>query len=190
VLGDDLVGSKQHPILIPLARFIQLEDLHAFLAEQPGNDMKLWEDYFLKAYALLGELSLQDINSGTLNGEALTARLWQDDARIAELFETAATRFAASRNLKYQRPAGFQLARHTVQVSFQKSPPDARLWVIPATLYAPDGSLDDLWREITDQEKPQLGGRYFYKVRWSDGTTTAPSLIVVERAGQVFVIRK
>jgi hypothetical protein len=188
-LGDDAIQPKQYPILIPLARKLQLDDLRRFLSEQPERDIGYWDKSFQLADAIIEQKSLALIASGTMSGDELTAKLYEYDGSISKLFDDAAKAFAESRNLKFAKAGIVLPMTHTVQVTFIKNPDEGHLFIIPSTLYAPDGSLDYMWREILD-EKPRLGGTYYYKVVWPDGAQIPPTLLKVETDGQVFTINR
>lgn len=189
-LGDEVITPRAYPLLIPLARKLQLDDLRQFLKEQPEANGIQWTNSLKLADAILAQKSLALIASDKLSGEELVSKLYEYDASISVLFDKTAREFAESRNLKYKRAATASLATHTVPVSFVLNPTGAHLFVIPYTLYASDGSTDKLWRSILEPS-PRLGGTYYYKVTWPNGQITPPTLLPkVEKAGQVFTINQ
>ena len=188
-LGDEFIQSKQYPILIPLARKLQLDDLRRFLSEKTDADVGYWDKSFELADSIIEQKSLALIASGTLSGEELTTKLYEYDGEIDRLFVTAAQDFAKARNLTYKRGITLAYIAHKVEVSFVKNPSEGHLFVIPSTLYAPDGSLDYMWREIL-ADKTTLGGTYYYKVTWPNGGVTSPTRFSVEQDAQVITINQ
>lgn len=188
-LGDAVITPSRFPILIPLARKLQLDDLRQLLQEHPEANTILWQNAFKLADALIERKMLGVIASGTLSGDDLTSKLYEYNASITKLFERTAQDFAASRNLQLQRPGLITPATHTVPVKFVLNPQEGQLFVIPKTVYSLKGSLDELWRPIIEPD-PRLGGEYYFKVKWPDGSIQGPSPLRVERAGQVFNINQ
>lgn len=188
-LGDGVITPRRFPILIPLARKLQLDDLRQLLREHPEANTIQWQNAFKLADALIEGKMLGVIASGTLSGDDLISKLYEYNASITKLFERTARDFAASRNLQLQRPGLLSAATHTVPVKFVLNPQEGQLFVIPKTVYSVKGSLDELWRPIIEPD-PRLGGEYYFKIKWPDGSTTRPSLLKVERAGQVFNINQ
>ena len=187
-LGDAVITPQAFPILIPLARKLQLDDLRQLLSDHPEGDAIPWRNAFKEADGILEQKSLATIVSGNLSGQDLFAKLSEYDAGISQLFQQTARVFAESRNLKIQRPGILDLVTHTVPVSFVLNPKGGTLFVIPKTTYSASGSSDIFWRLLEDN--PRLGGDYYYKVKWPNGGATPPTLLRVERSGQVFTINQ
>lgn len=111
-LGDNVITPRSFPILIPLARKLQVNDLRQLLNKHPEASTVQWQNSFKLADVLLEQKSLARIASGTLTGDELVTRLYEYDAAISKLSERAAQEFADSRNLRLQRP-GLILPCHT-----------------------------------------------------------------------------
>ena len=188
-LGDGVITPSRFPILIPLARKLQLDDLRQLVREHPEANSIQWQNAFKLADALIEGKMLRVIASGTLSGDDLISKLYEYNALITTVFEKTARDFAISRSLQLQRPGLIAAATHTVAVKFVLNPQEGQLFVIPKTVYSVRGSLDEFWRPIIETE-PHLGGEYYFKVKWPDGSTKGPSPLSVERAGQVFNINQ
>ena len=91
-IGDDLVGARQHPFLIPLSRVAQIEDLRRFIARQPDSAPQMWAGYLdaalgvieQKSLPLLGQAMSPDANAAgalTADSEAVTRSSTAADVR-------------------------------------------------------------------------------------------------------------
>jgi hypothetical protein len=188
-MGDDESGPSQHPILVPLARALQLEDLRQLIAQEPDADMEFWTPYFDKAYMIIEHKMLPVIAAGGMSNEDLSTRLQRYDGDIATIFANTAPRaFAEAHQLQLRRGNIIIAVTHKMPVSFVLNPSGGRLWVIPSTFFTPDGKFDFMWREI--DQNPSLGGGYYYKVKWPDSKITGPSSILIDHAGQIFTINE
>ena len=187
-LGDDFSGPRQQPILVPLAQIIRIQNLWQFIEQKSPADLPFWKFYFDDAIVAV-QKGLNVIASGEKTGEALYSQLVEYTGYISLVFEKGARAFAASRNLTYRRGQTRDYATHKVSVTIVKDPSAARVFVIPASLYTSDGAFDFAWRELLES-KPNLGGRYYYKVEWPDGTLRSPTPFTIDKAGMVLTINK
>jgi len=184
-LGDDFIGPSHYPLLIPIKSILRLDDLQQFISEQPDVDMNFWAPYFEQAYAIVEKMLLK-IAAGS--SPDLLAVLSQYDGNAVEVMNTAARKFAESRGLTFQLAPQPLESPHTVEVTFVKNPSNGHLFVIPATLFALDNNAH-FWREILE-ERPRLGGRYYYMVVWPNGSLTPPTPFSVAGPAQVLTINQ
>jgi len=190
-LGDNVITAQNFPILIPLARKLQVDDLRQLvLIEHPEAATIQWQNAFKLADALIQQKMLAVIASGTLSDDALIQKLNEYNSGISKLFETTAREFAASRNLKFQRPGLIAPATHTVPVKFVLNPKEGKLELIPRTLFIVKGDQAEQWWRPMVEESPRLGGDYFFRVTWPNGVTSPPKLLQIQNAGQVFTINQ
>jgi hypothetical protein len=188
VLGDDLVGPRQHPFLIPLARTLQVEDLRRFISQQPNSDYMLWVPYFDEAQSIIERKSLPLLSEPGRNPDELQQALFTVDGEVVAKLVEGAKRFATVHQLTYRRANIMVPAAHRISVSFRVNPPGARISVIPSTFYTPDDKFPYMWVEVGANDQPSLGGTYYYKASWPNGASTGPHQIRVEAAGQLITI--
>lgn len=188
-LGDNVITPQSFPILIPLARKLQVDDLRQLVREHPEANTVGWQNAFKMADAIIQQKMLATIASGTLSGDQLTAKLNEYNGYITDVFQETALEFATAQNLKLRRPGLLDVVTHTVPVKFVLNPKEGQLEVLPKYLFNSQGSFDKAWRPILETE-PHLGGDYYFRVKWPDGTLTSPKPLKVERAGQVFEINQ
>jgi hypothetical protein len=179
--------TDEMPLLIPLARLIQLDDLRAFLSQAPERDPKFWSDYF-KAADVIMELSLGAIAARSLPPAELHELVKAHDGVIQKMFEKRAPNiFAKTRkprltyvkpNLRYTRSGDDD----GVFVSVSMSPEGGELHIIMEGPYQV---------ALTQQQEPpweQLfpPGRFFlpelvrYRAIWP-GNVTKSDVINVFR---------
>jgi hypothetical protein len=183
-------GNAAKPILIPLARLMQLEDLRQFIKHHPEADPVFWEPYFNRAEAIIEQKMLGVISSGGSDGKVIREQLLSYDSAINKIFEEEApTAFADLRKLRRNGPTLIALSKYLVQVIFRIDPP-AQLFVVPETTYDIAGAFNEEppWREILE-DKPRLGGWYWIKVVWP-GDAPRQSRILVDEANTEFKLTR
>ena len=189
--SDGYASPAQKPILIPLARFIQLRDLRQFINQHQDADPNFWQPYFNEAEAIIEKRILALIASGITDTKILYQRVTSYDNAIDLIIkEKAPMAFAQKHRLQQRNPGIIRFAKHLIPVTFVINPRPARLFIIDETGYLLAEALQDepRWREIlTDKE--QLGGWYFYKVEWPD-FKSEKQLILVNEANNSLRINK
>jgi hypothetical protein len=184
-------SAAEMPLLIPLARHIQLVALREYIQQQPNADPAFWESYFKEADVILVEC-LAAIDARQLEPPAIHELVKNKDADIKKIFdERAPNDFAQSRKLqhkKYHRDPGRMRIAPFV-TSFSISPPHKQFLVVQETAYrlALHFQSEPPWKEIP--LRTQLGGCYKYRVIWPD-SETREERICIEASGQHFQITR
>ncbi len=178
------------PLLIPLARHIQLVALREYIQQQPNADPAFWQPYFKEADVILEE-SLAAIAAQQLDPPAIHELVKNKDADIQKIFdERAPNDFAKSRKLQ-RKMYGLSAGRKIGQlVTFSFSQPHKQFLVVEETAYriALHFNSAPPWREIPDL-RTWLGGCYKYRVIWPD-SETREERICVEAPNQHFRITR
>lgn len=193
-LGSDSTKQSRKLISILLARIMQVEDLRLFIAQRPEANPAFWDPYFQKALEI--EQKMASVLALENQTEALE-RMASLDSAINRIFQEEAPKdFGRVFGLEFRKPNLISFAKHLVPVSFSLDPQSGQLSVVDETSYliaqtcretgACPGDVE--WRAIREAN-PRLGGWYYYKVEWPDGSTTT-ALILVERPGTEFRIAK
>jgi hypothetical protein len=181
--------NSEMPILIPLARMIQLEDLRKLINQHPEADPAFWGPYFLKADEIIEGKCLPIINSDTIPLEIVYDRVSSYDVIIDRIFKEAAEAFAQSHGLQQRRHGLISLMRHLAPVSFVINPQPADVYIVTETSYSIAKALNRNPKWTLSEDKPRLGGLYKIKVEWPDKTQKEYS-IDVSSAGSVFTFSK
>jgi len=178
------------PLVIPLARLIQLDDLRQFINQHPEADPAFWEPYFKEAEDIIEKKSLAAIASGTIKSEELLQKLYSYDSAIDFIFrESAPISFGKSHELQRRKPATVAAVKALVPVSILAQPGPAQIFFLPETIYSLAKALGirPKWRLLPDN--PALGGSYMIKVVWGDNVTRE-QLIDVNQSNTIFKISK
>jgi hypothetical protein len=194
----DLVGlahsdgftAAEVPLVIPLARLIQLDGLRQFINRHPEADPAFWEPYFKEAEDIIEKKSLAAIASGTLKSEELLQKLNSYDSAIDFIFrESAPISFGKSHGLQRREPTLVGAMKIPVPVSILVQPRPAQILYVHETAY-------NLWKFAGKRlnwrllpDNPALGGSYVIKVIWGDNVTRE-QLIDVKKSNMTFRINK
>lgn len=179
-LWDSGFTTAEMPILIPLARVIQIEDLRRFLNQHPGSDPAFWEPFFREAEGIIEQKSLAAIAAGNEAPEVIYQQVASYDSAIGKILSQEATvSFGEAHGLQFRKPNLVAAMKYLVSVSFSIDPQPARLFVVTETGYdlAVALGIEPRWREIAE-DKPQLGGWYYYKIVWPDNTVRQDRIYV------------
>ena len=184
-------STSELPILIPLARLIQVDNLREFIDQQPEADPEFWKPYFEEIYAILEQKSLATLASKEIDSVELFNRLSSTDSAIGKMLdETAPNKFAESHGVERVKVMRLLFARLKVPVAFTVNPEPATVSVVSETSYLIATSIGEKprWRTISRSES--LAGCYYCIVKWPDSTESPEQRICVDMQNRNIQINK